>query len=1257
MKRNVNYWDPLDEESFPALRKSVQSYASLTISLQNDPLNGVLSSANHYFVVNEKVNPFQFWNVFLTSLYNEVGQVSLMTHVFNDLRCKRTIHIVTRVSNDSHIAAEFKDVGDNNCMLFFAIPQRMMLVRGRDYNLLKNDKYRKDTITTIDIIKRHLIYWSRGRNDEGVSCAMQAILEMVVKDFLRYFQCVDVDEKHLAESVLLYIIAFSYPSEDFPQKSFTIINPDCYSSNNREYSSGGVFIVWDNVPNFDINRIVRTEEYSFFSQRVELYFQKKTTKELLSFSALQATKSAIGSIMSRNGSHNIGSHVLAALSHNVGTMPDDRVLYQYIQHRMDYIATATTEFPMWKQPILFVGNLMRTFFSQRHLLDYIVGSEGLHGYKFQDKNLTVGDVQENTVRIHVRKRKDSPSQQNGRYEGKIGDKGFVEFVSYENPDCAGRNIPLDEDVELAIPGGIVGQHAFYTIIENVLRNAAKHDWAHFDKGQKAVEKWLDVYIDFWDCAEEGKVEFLIWCEQAILGYGADCANATLLSDKNLEVRVKRVSDGDENAFSGLSLIQKLQVRVNAPFIDRSGKLRSENWGLAEMRISAGYLQGRDISEIGGLEKKDGKPDVVSPAIVYVKDDKEREKFIGRHCLGYRFYVEKPKELLVIVSADNKIPNGATMLAQHGIYFNKYSKDLAKKSLPYAYVVTAGLNDEEYKTWALPFRTLSTDKYKAECDSAVRKRHVGLENWIPHFDAYDKVLRIANGVTKKSAKSKAQEIMDLVYTAWTKFVIEKRLKNDGETTPKVLLSILTQENSAHAAGKGLVTTLDLLNMVFEHCFNTSIRAYAKMTESLGRECAEILSLLLNIRKKASLTPQSLQEQNIDVDDSSKIICLQMLKWLESTTEIDSYLAKWERNEVELIPAGAAVPKDGSGVMRHFTGADIKQIVSRFKDYLNCRLGNLKQAAAATTVRERRKAREALGHPMSAMANFFAYLGDSALEQARVFLTKYEEDIVTLPKGYDVDGKYLSSVKCDQWYFLGDERGAWDVEVSYCGNTKASDEAIPVQTVEYKRHFDSQKEAKRVGAKDFPNLRYIEALSGTQAYLNSLVQMTRRPKGCLDKRMASMLLEVGLMRIVIIDERVAKFASDHCDVGAAFVNMGIDVFNEENPFVKALISDDDKSISTLEGKREILIVHQGIIDKHLKAHDSLSVANLINRIVESGLFRYVVITTGRGTPANLPEQARVLPFSTVEGALFKKYPEKFSLVNAVMNILPVKKETNL
>ena len=113
-----------------------------------------------------------------------------------------------------------------------------------------------------------------------------------------------------------------------------------------------------------------------------------------------ATRMAVGSIMSRNGSHNIGSHVLSALSHNTGIMPDDRVLYQYLQQRMDYTATVTTDFPNWTAPTRFAGNLMKTFFSQRHLLEHISESEGLGAYHFQGRNLA--DKQTAKIKLHLR---------------------------------------------------------------------------------------------------------------------------------------------------------------------------------------------------------------------------------------------------------------------------------------------------------------------------------------------------------------------------------------------------------------------------------------------------------------------------------------------------------------------------------------------------------------------------------------------------------------------------------------------------------------------------------------------------------------------------------------------------------------------------------------------------------------------------------------------------------------------------------------
>ncbi|MBQ3344164.1 MAG: hypothetical protein IJG84_19860 [Kiritimatiellae bacterium] len=255
-------------------------------------------------------------------------------------------------------------------------------------------------------------------------------------------------------------------------------------------------------------------------------------------------KSAIGSIMSRNGSHNIGSHVLSALSHNVGTMPDDRVLYQYIQHRMDYIATATTEFPQWTTPTMFVGGLMKNFYAQKHLLDYISRSEGLRAYKFQERNLDDATRmnQHGTIRLFLRRfyKLDETNQgelprehryltydQHGRawsiyYFFGEKDKMFRQKFSedkrtqYEASESGGtaKFLEYDErftpdwrqDVRLAIPGGIVGQHAFYTIIENVIRNAAKHGWA---SEKNLAEKDLEVYIDFGEKKATGSVVFTI----------------------------------------------------------------------------------------------------------------------------------------------------------------------------------------------------------------------------------------------------------------------------------------------------------------------------------------------------------------------------------------------------------------------------------------------------------------------------------------------------------------------------------------------------------------------------------------------------------------------------------------------------------------------------------------------------------------------------------------------------------------------------
>lgn len=54
---------------------------------------------------------------------------------------------------------------------------------------------------------------------------------------------------------------------------------------------------------------------------------------------------------------------------------------------------------------------------------------------------------------------------------------------------------------------------------------------------------------------------------------------------------------DQNT-QDLPLHWKLQLKLAKEFVSE-GRLRKEDWGLAEMKISAGYLMSRDIRDIGG----------------------------------------------------------------------------------------------------------------------------------------------------------------------------------------------------------------------------------------------------------------------------------------------------------------------------------------------------------------------------------------------------------------------------------------------------------------------------------------------------------------------------------------------------------------------------------------------------------------------------------------------------------------------------------
>lgn len=938
----------------------------------------------------------------------------------------------------------------------------------------------------------------------------------------------------------------------------------------------------------------------------------------------QQTKSAIGSIMSRNGSHNIGSHVLAALSHNVGTMPDDRVLYQYIQHRMDYIATATTEFPTWRQPVLFVSSVMKQFMMQKHLLNFISRSEGLSAYQFQNSALTA-TTQPNTIRIHIRRVHNDVVDWEGR--GAYSKSEYDNFVSYmaEDPHS------LEKDVYVAIPGGIVGQHAFYTILENILRNAAKHEWAtaHNKKDH------LDLYVDFRDNPVSGKVEFQIWNDRASKGDSKD--------------------EGD-NEEDITKIVEKLEARMTCRFIDPDGQLRKENWGLAEMRISAGFLIGSDVSLIGGI----GVDDKEMLSLIRPVTIKNCE---GRDCLGYRFDLYKPKELLIVLP--DEVTSGETpkfsektveklnaLLAQYGINVISETKAKDSKGLAYSYVLFDKFNGKIQGMYNLPFRVLYTTEKRGmtneqEDACAIAKYKGSFKDVISGLEGLS-----AQG-EGSAASAFAYGVLELVYSSWVKHVINQRRDISG---PHALIVDMKDDGGG---GKSLFSNANLLYFVFENSFNSAVRSYlaAHTPSTLNSNLAGALYAMTKLSPRPQYTAKELSEEVDSDDDVANMILVQMVKWAD-LAKTDGRILKGYKTDDE---DGLLLPLQdewvAAGIWQTcFSAWNPRAGLELLLDGL---LGNNSAACAE-------------------MGDFIAYIGGTILEQARAYLAKYEERHSTLPAWFEMSSEQQDEADVEWKVKHGDEE-VFSQKIAFSSNCDKKETGKKSAFCYWRHGDDVARNNSRLPVDD--RAIYLEPLSGSQSYLNAFKELNgalsviqKHSKGkVLNEveiaqrnnaiRFVTELVENSVMRVLIIDERMRKFADEHPDVASIFVSTGICILGGEEEIAaglfKAYRAKNGKSTKKVFarkidgipiGKFEIVIIHQGIIDKQLEGLDKTTSIEDFYVWLKSNM-RYVVITTGRGTPPNVPPGARVLPFSVVESTLFKRYPEKLLLVDTVMNMLPI------
>ncbi|HED00488.1 MAG TPA: hypothetical protein ENN18_08900 [Proteobacteria bacterium] len=330
---------------------------------------------------------------------------------------------------------------------------------------------------------------------------------------------------------------------------------------------------------------------------------------------------AVSAIMGRNMSHNIGSHVLARYSSAVGRVGEQRlreehlkriktarvdkeeflietavgrgedhraVFLRYLQRRMDFVAeVATAEKSFWSQPLSLCGVL-------------------------------------SALDLEAEKRRINEDSDSIRYKPIL----LSYITGKEGMDATVDSGAIRDDPYFTCPGGEVGAHALYVILENIIRNSARHNMGQ----QKRVK--LEVRVE----DEDGEDHNDLWCITII-----DCqSNTEKVADINRIINTERILKHD-------------------------GSPNPKCWGIREMQICAQYLRGLPMSE---LEGKQPNPPVLEAV--------PRPNESGNDCLAYRIYLQRAKFCALL-------PARAT-LKDAGLFDKEGVNELNKKLKPKGIVI-------------------------------------------------------------------------------------------------------------------------------------------------------------------------------------------------------------------------------------------------------------------------------------------------------------------------------------------------------------------------------------------------------------------------------------------------------------------------------------------------------------------------------------------------------------------------------------------
>lgn len=389
-----------------------------------------------------------------------------------------------------------------------------------------------------------------------------------------------------------------------------------------------------------------------------------------------ALKAAIAAVMTRNGSHNLGSHALghiatyfdAAERKNDGYEDNIGKFLRYIQKRMDFMTQIATAPPTWCLNLPWIDGLysfkndlinsvpvakeskaeeeksasepsyavLSDFQNQFCLLDTIVQSDNVRRAPTTDtgKSQLLFDVSINPTLIML-------AEDGGEHAAISGSTVFV-----------------------AIPHGQIGAHALYSILENLLRNAAKYGGKvnslnieplkisvtlreKWESPSKFCDNWKNEYFQLTISDNGGKATPEI--VEQINGY---------LREDILDRETAELLTGQwgikEIKICAAYLRMVRQEQIDSKFIAWSDEEVGEQPPIAEARLI------NQLEETKYLPDKEQNWEVdANGKRTRIKERERETKTFGN--LAYVFYLLQPKEAFILNSPQDDALNKAQKL--------------------------------------------------------------------------------------------------------------------------------------------------------------------------------------------------------------------------------------------------------------------------------------------------------------------------------------------------------------------------------------------------------------------------------------------------------------------------------------------------------------------------------------------------------------------------------------------------------------------